>query len=105
MRRHRRIERAEDARTHLGRKPSVQHHRPVVLVPEGEAAVLVLDIGPLGLFCALGPTMEAHEFLDMLRGAVQPDVEEVDFVLRRGDAGQRPALGVAEFSLRKRLGE
>ena len=105
MRRHRRIECGEDARTHLGRKPPVQHYGAVVFVPEREAAVLVLGIGPLGLFCALGPAMEANEFLDMLGGPVQTDVEEVVLVLRRGDSGQRPDLGVAEFSLRKRLGE
>ena len=45
---HRRIERAEDARAHLGREPPVQHHGAVVLVPEGEATILVLGIGPLG---------------------------------------------------------
>ena len=49
--------------------------------------------------------MEAHELLHMLRGAVQPDVEQVGFVLRRCDAGQRPDLGVAELALGERLGE
>ena len=58
MRRHRRIERAQDARTHLGREPPVQHHGTVVVVPEGETTILVLDIGPLGLFGPLGPAME-----------------------------------------------
>ena len=70
MRRHRRVERAQDARTHLRREPPMQHHGAVVVVPEGEAAVLVLDIGPLGLFRALRPPMEADELLHMLRGAV-----------------------------------
>lgn len=51
----RRIECAEDARTHLGREPSMQHHRTVVVVPEGEAAILMLGIGPLGPLRALGP--------------------------------------------------
>ena len=51
---HRRIERAEDACAHLGREAPVQHHGPVVLVPEGQAAVLVLRIGLLGLLGALG---------------------------------------------------
>ena len=92
MRGHRRIERTQDARAHLGREPPVQHHGAVVLVPEGEAAVLVLGIGPLGLLGALGPAIEPHELLHVLRGAVQADVEEVGFVLRSGDAGQRPAL-------------
>ena len=105
MRRHRRIERAQDARTHLGREPPVQHHGAVVVVPEGEAAILVLGIGPLGLFGALGSAMEADELLHMLRGAVQSDVEEVGFVLRSGDAGQGPDLGVAELALGQRLGE
>ena len=49
MRRHRRIERAQDARTHLGREPPVRHHGAVVVVPEGEAAALVPGIGPFGL--------------------------------------------------------
>ena len=105
MRRHRRIERTQDARAHLGREPPVQHHRPVILVPEGEAAVLVLGIGPLGLLRALGAAIQPDELLDMLRGAVQPDVEEVVLVLLRGDASQRPDLGVAEFALRQRFGE
>ena len=105
MRRHRRIERAQDARTHLGREPPVQYHGTVVVVPEGETAVLVLGIGPLGLLGALRAAMEADELLDMLRGAVQSDVEEVDLVLRSGDAGQSPDLGVAELALRERLGE
>ena len=34
----------------------------------------------------------------MLRGAVQADVDEVGLVLRRGDPGQRPELGVAELA-------
>ena len=102
---HRRIERAQDACTHLGREPPVEHHGAIVLVPEGEAAVLVLGIGPFGLFGALGPAMKANELLHMLRGAVQSDVEEVGFVLGGGDAGQRPDLGVAEVALRQRLGE
>ena len=40
MRSHRRIERAEDARVHLGREPPVQHRGAVVFVPEGQAPVL-----------------------------------------------------------------
>ena len=105
VRRHRRIERAQDASTHLGRKSTVQHHGAVVLVPEGEAAILVLGIGLLGLFRPLRSSMEANELLDMLRGAVQSDVEQVGFVLGGGDAGQCPDLGVAELTLRERLGE
>ena len=105
MRRHRRIERAQDARTHLGREPPVQHHGAVVLVPEGEAAVLVLGIGPLGLLGALGPTMEADELLDMLGRAVQSDVQEIGFVPGGGDAGQGPNLGVAELAFGQRFGE
>ena len=65
----------------------------------------MLGIGPLGLFGALGPAIQAHELLDMLRGAVQSDIEEVDLILGRGDAGQRPDLGVAELALRQRFGE
>ena len=58
----------------------MQHHGAVVVVPEGETTILVLDIGPLGLFGALGPAMEADELLDMLRGAVQADVQEVGLI-------------------------
>ena len=105
MRRHRRIERAQDARTHLGREPPVEHHGPVVLVPEGKTAVLVLGIGPLGLFGALRPPMKPNELLDMLCGAVQSDVEEVGFVPGGGDAGEGTHLGVAELALGQRLGE
>ena len=83
----------------------MQHHGAVVLVPEGEAAVLVLRIGPLRLFGALRPAMEADELLHMLGRAVQSDVEEVGFVPGGGDAGQSPDLGVAEFALGQRLGE
>ena len=49
MHRHRHIERTGDTRAHPGREPPVQHHRPVVPVPEGQTAILVLDIGSLGL--------------------------------------------------------
>ena len=77
VRGHRRIKRTQDMRTHLGREPPVQHHRPVVLVPEGKAPALVLRIGPLDLLRALDLTKKAHELLDMLSGAVQSDVEEV----------------------------
>ena len=105
VRRHRRIERAQDARAHLGREPPVQHYGTVVLVPEGEAAILVLGIGPFGLFRPLRSSMEADELLDMLRGAVQTDVEEVGFVPGHRDTGQRPDLGVTEFALGQRLGE
>ena len=52
----------------------------------------MLGIGPLGLLRALGPAMETDELLHMLRGAVQPDVEKIGFVLRSGNAGQRPDL-------------
>ena len=105
MRRHRRIERAEDARAHLGREPPVQHHGAVVLVPEGEAAVLVLRIGPLGLLRALRTAVEPHELLHVLGGAVQSDVEEIGLVLGSGNAGQRANLGVAELALRQRFRE
>ena len=83
----------------------MQHHGAVVVVPEGEAAILVLGIGPLGLLGALGPAVEADELLHMLRGAVQTDVEEVNLVPGGGDAGQRPDFGVAEFALGQRFGE
>ena len=105
MRRHRRIERTQDARAHLRREPPVQDHGAVVVVPEGEAAILVLSIGPLGLFGAFGLAMEADELLDVLRGAVQSDVEEIGLVLRSGDSGQGPDLGVAELALGQCLGE
>ena len=105
MRRHRRIERAQDARTHLGRESPVQHHGAVVLVPEREAAVLVLGVGPFGLLRALRPPMEADELLDMLRRAVQADVQEIVLVLGSGDAGQCPDLGVAELASGERLRE
>ena len=65
----------------------------------------MLGIGPLGLFGALRPAIQADELLHMLRGAVQPDIEEVVLVLRRGDSGQGPDLGVTELALRERLGE
>ena len=65
----------------------------------------MLGVGPLGLFGALRPAVEADELLDMLGGAVQPDVEKVGFVLGGGDARQRSNLGVAELALRERLGE
>ena len=74
-------------------------------MPEGEAAILVLGIGPLGLFGALRPAVEADELLDMRRGAVQSDIEEVDLILGSGDSGQCPDLGVAELALGQRLGE
>ena len=91
--------------THLGREPPVQDHGAVVLVPEGETAVLVLGIGPLGLIRALRLPMEADEFLDMLCGAVQVEFQEIVLVLGGGDAGQRPDLGVTEFALGQRFGE
>ena len=105
VRRHRRIERAQDARTHLGWEPSVQHHGAVVLVPESKTAVLVLGIGLFGLFRALRPAMEPDELLYMLCSAVQSDVEEIDLILGSGDAGQCPGLGVAELALGQRPGE
>ena len=83
----------------------MQHHGAVVVVPEGEAAVLVLGIGPRGLLRALRPAIQADELLQVLRGAVQSDVEEVGLVLRSGDAGQRANLGVAELAFGERLGE
>ena len=103
MRGHRRIKRVQDVRAHLGREPPVQHHGAVIFVPEGEAAVLMLRIGPFGLFSPLGSAIQAHELLHVLGGAVQSDVEKVVLVLGGGDAGQSPDLGVAEFALRERL--
>ena len=83
----------------------MHHHGAVGLVPEGEAAVLVLGIRPLGLLGALRAAMEADELLHMLGRAVQSDVEQVGFVPGGGDAGQGPDLGVAELALRQRLAE
>ena len=83
----------------------MQHHGAVVVVPEGEAAVLVLGVGPLGLFGALGPAVEPDELLDMLGGAVHSDVEKVGLIFGSGDAGQGPDLGVPELALGERLGE
>ena len=83
----------------------MQDHGAIVLVPEGEAAILVLGIGPLGLFGALRPAMEADELLDMLRCAVQSNVEEVGFVPGHRDTGQGPDLGVTELALGQRFGE
>ena len=88
-----------------GGEAPVQDHGAVVVVPEGEAAVLVLGIGPLCLLGALGPAIQPYELLHMLGGAVQADVEEIVLVLRRGDAGERPDLGVAQLALRERLGK
>ena len=73
-----------------GGEPPVQHYGTVVLVPEGEAAILVLGIGPFGLFRPLRSSMEADELLDMLRGAVQSDVEEVGLVPGHRDTGSVP---------------
>ena len=75
MRGHRRIERAQDACAHFRREPPVQHHGGVVLVPEGQASVLVLDVGPLGLLGAFGSAMKTDELLHVLRSAVQADVK------------------------------
>ena len=73
----------EDARPHLGWEPSVQDHGAVILVPEGQAPVLVLRIGPLGLLRALRPAIQSHELLYVLGGAVEPDVQQVGLVLRK----------------------
>ena len=105
VRGHRGIERAEDARAHVGREPPVQHHGAVILVPEGQAPVLVLRVGSLGLFRALRPAIQAHELLHVLGGAVEPDVQQVGFVLGSGNACECPGLGVAELALRERIGE
>ena len=83
----------------------MQHQRAVVLVPVLQLPILVLGIGSLGLLRALGPTVQAHELLHVLRGAVQADVHEIDLVLRSGDAGQRPELGVAELAPGRGRGE
>ena len=83
----------------------MQDHGAIVLVPEGEAAILVLGIGPLGLFGALRPAMEADELLHMLCGTVQSDIEEVGLVPGGDDAGQRPDLGVAELARGQRFGK
>lgn len=102
---HRRVEGAEDARTHVRREPSVQDEGAVVFVPEGEAAILVLCIGLLGLLRVSCPAVEAGECLDVLCGAVQSDVEEVSLVVRGGDTGEGADLGVAELALGEGFGE
>ena len=102
---HRRIEGAEDARAHLGREPPVQDEGAVILVPEGEAAILVLRIGAFGLLRTSRAAVEAGECLDVLGGAVQSNVEEIGFVVRGGDTGEGTNLGVAEFTLGEGFGE
>ena len=83
----------------------MENDRAVVFMPEGEAAILVLGIGALGLFRTPCPAIETDELLDVLGGAVQSDVEEVGLVLGGGDAGQGADLGVAEFALGECIGE
>ena len=84
---HRRLKGAQDPRRHLRRKPSVQDHRAVVLVPEGEPALAMPGIGAVGLVRPARLAKEAGELLHVRRGAVPADVEQVRFVVgesRRG---------------------
>ena len=79
------------------------YHSTVVLVPEGEATILVLRVRPLGFLRTLRPAIQAHELLHVLRCAVEPDVEEVGFVLGSGDAsagGARVSFNRARASPR-----
>ena len=96
---HRRLQSTQDARGHLRRKPPVQDHRAVVLVPEGQAALALPRIGTFG-FVRLGRLpVEANELLHVRRGAVQTDFEQVRFVVGGGDAGERASLGVPSSPL------
>ena len=102
---HRRLKGAQDPCRHLRGKPSVQDHRAVVLVPEGEPALAMPGIGAVGLVRPARLAIEAGELLHVRRGAVPADVEQVRFVVGSRDAGERAHLGVAELPLRQRLGQ
>src|SRR5690606_12111697 len=74
-----------------------------------EAAPLVVEVGelPQGMLphafrLVLQPATAAillHELLDVRRGAVARDLQQVALVLRRADARDRPDLGVADGAL------
>ena len=105
MGRHRRLKGAQDAGGHLRGKPSVQDHRAVVLVPEGEPALAMPGIGAFGLVRLARLAIEPGELLHVRRGAVPADLEQVRFVVGGRDAGERAHLGVAELPLRQRPGQ
>ena len=96
---HRRLQGAHDPCGHLRREPSVQDHRAVVLVPEGEPALSMPGIGAFGLVRLARLAIEAGEFLHVRRSAVPADVEQVRLVVGGRDAGERAHLGVAKFAL------
>ena len=78
---------------------------PSVLVPEGEPTLAMPRIGAFGLVRMARLAIEPGELLYVRRGAVPADLEQVRFVVGGRDTGERAHLGVAELSLRKRLGQ
>ena len=102
---HRRLKGTHDPRGHLRGKPSVQDHRAVILVPEGEPALAVPGVGAVGLVRPARLPIEPGELLHVRRGAVPADLEQVRLVVGGRDAGERARLGVAELALRQRFGQ
>jgi hypothetical protein len=92
------IERLQQQRTALGGQLQLYDQRAVLIVEIAEPPLRVLPRLARDLFHFLHAAELPHHCFDVMRGAVQSDVEQS--LLRRGccDAGDRAHLRVAEFA-------
>ena len=73
----RQVERLHDQRTGFRRQPAIEDERAVVVVPKAHASVLLLARLARQLLGVLAAAIRTNEFLDVLRGAVLGDHQQV----------------------------
>ena len=95
--RQRRLDGLQKQRAALGRELQLHHQRAVVIVKVREPPLRVLPRLARELFHFLDAAELPHERLDVMRGAVQRDVEQHVFGGRRCNARERPRLRVTQL--------
>jgi hypothetical protein len=98
------FERLHYERTDLGGKSGFQQQRTIAVVRPAHASRSSLSRFARELGGLLGPTIAAHQFLDVLSGAVQRDGEEALFGGGSTNPGDGTNLRVTEFATGPRCG-
>ncbi len=87
------------------RQPASQDDRAIVVVPPHHTSGLLLAGLARQLLRFLAAAIRAHEFLDVLRGAVLGDHQQVVLRCGAGDTRDLARLGVAQAATRHRRGD
>jgi hypothetical protein len=94
-----------EQRADLGRQPSADPHRPVLVRIHVQRPAGVLPGGLPGLGLAVHSPPAAHDPLDVLGGAGASHRQQAFLGLRRGHARELPDLGVRQLPAGQGLGQ